>query len=152
MSKNWKIAIGIGVVAVGFMLLFALIGGSFILQTRAIPSMLHNPAITESQEETAVPWNDGMRGWRGPAGHFGPRGFSPFRFIGGFFRLAALGLLGWLLFRFLRGRSDSGGGVKARVLNDDAGDEVNSSAEAENLTVDDLLQAMKRLGVKKLEV
>ena len=60
MSKNWKIAIGITAVVVGFMLVLAMIGGGILLRTRSFPTMMDHPALTESQEETVAPWDHGM--------------------------------------------------------------------------------------------
>ena len=119
---------------------------------------MNYPTQTESQGEINQ-WDHSMRGHSGPISRFGSQDRTPFGIIGGLFRLATLGVLGLLLFRVLLRRSNGANSVKARVLNEDevengirVGDEINRTTNPDELSVDDLLHAMKRLGIKKLEL
>ena len=96
-------------------------------------------------------------GWDGPHGRF-----SPISFLGGIFRLLIFGLIGYLLLKKLKKRKNRDPEPVAKIIDEEdvgneirVGDEVSNNSAAidpDDMTVDDLLRAMKRLGIKKLEL
>ena len=109
----------------------------------------------------------------GPSGfsHFGQGSISSHGGFGALLRLATMGLLGYLIYRLWlrrkdRKQEDGGDGVAGGRIADDleneirVGDEVQGTRAAneagvtniDDLTEEDLLRAMKRLGIKKLEL
>ena len=184
MSKNEKILGAMAVVGLGFMLLMMMMGG-MIMHTRARMVYASRIAAQTAQSvpapesgESAAPESVDPKYYSHGYGHFGhdhslvgrgSRGLSPFGFIGGLFRLAALGFLGLLVLRLFRKRhhcrqetAESGGAKMVDDVEDEirVGDEIGQTAELDlddlphpdEMTVDDLVQAMKRLGIKKLEL
>ena len=100
----------------------------------------------------------------------GHHGFGPFGFIGGIFKLFFIGFMFMALMKMFRRRRYWHRRHHARKgekspddLTEDirVGDEINRAEAAseapdmpspEEMTVDDLVMAMKRLGIKKLEL
>jgi len=109
----------------------------------------------------------------GPSGfsHFGRGSISPFGGFGALLKLATMGLLGYLVYRLWQRRKDgkqeaagdaTGGGRIVDDLENEirVGEEVQGMRAAneagvtniDDLTEEDLLRAMKRLGIRKLEL
>ena len=156
-----KVIAGILVVLLGFTIL-----GGIARRGAAMRMMAYNQryaAQVESEEATDAATTQRFDRDHGHEFRGNGRFHSPFRFLSIIPRLLFLGLGGWLLYTFLRRRRDNQDGPSGKVL-DDLEDEItlnpdaNAAAEAEgpsatdDLTVEDLLQAMKRLGIRKLEL
>ncbi len=122
-------------------------------------------AATEARGETAAgdsAENAETNRYSHHGSHRHHRGHGP---LGGLLRLIALGLIIKLILGGLRKRrGHHRGDMKAEAPDDDladeirVGDEINRDEQpapavnTDDLTVDDLLHAMKRLGIKKLEL
>jgi len=184
MSKNTKIIGAVAVIGFGFILLMMMMGGmmmharaGMVYSSRMAAQTAESVPVPDGGE-SAVPENVDPKYFRDGMTRFGPdrsiivrdaRGITPFSIIGGLFRLAALGILGFMLLRFVRKRhhyrqqsSRSGGARVADEVEDEilVGDEIGQAngpdgddlLNPDEMTVDDLVQAMKRLGIKKLEL
>ncbi len=149
---------GIVAIALGVLLLLPMLGGvamrrQMIEHMRTV-EMGHPTAVTASElhEESSQRFDHHHADFRGHRGHGGP-----FHLIGGLIRLAALGAVAYLLYRFFQRRRN---GATSDNIEDDirVGDEIDDSPKAqgtpdpEEMSVDDLVVAMKRLGIKKLEL
>ena len=176
MSHEYRKIGGVALIAFGVLMLFSMVGAS-LARTRAYHARLAMAGAAAAQAGTEAEGtevgapsdaNYGPRSWHGahqrpgPGMGFAHRGHSPFMFIGGLFRLLALGIIAYFILRYMKKRKQRAPDPVAKVVHEDAveteirvGDEINNNVAAidpDEMTVDDLLQAMKRLGIKKLEL
>lgn len=176
MSRKWTTLGGIALIAFGILLLFSMVGASFA-RTRVFHSRMDYAQLQAVQQApaaddaaTSAPsdsyhstrnWHayHGRPGaaWSSPSARFGPLSF-----LGGILKLFLFGLIAFLLMKKLRKHKKGDPEPVAKVIDEDdiesgirVGDEVGSNPTAvdpDEMSVDDLVRAMKRLGIKKLEL
>jgi hypothetical protein len=176
MSRKWKTLGGIALIAFGVLLLFSMMGAraarsrAFYSHMAAVqvPAAQQVPSADDAPSNTPSDSYPTFNSWHGHPGRpgvgwDGPRGaYSPLSFLGGMFRLLLFGLIGILLLKKLRKHKNRDPEPVAKIVDEDdveneirVGDEVGNNPEAidpDDMTVDDLVRAMKRLGIKKLEL
>ena len=176
MSQEYKKIGGIALIAFGVLMLFSMMGAS-LARTRAYHTRM---AMAEAAAVQAAPAADAVesgtqnaptnaaKSWHGahhrpgPGMGFARGGHSPFLFIGGLFRMLALGIIAFFILRYLKVRKHKGRDPVAKIIDEDdvetdirVGDEIDNESGAidpDEMSVDDLVRAMKRLGIKKLEL
>ncbi len=152
-KKRRKNIFGIAIIALGVLLLLPMVGGMVMRRqlvervrtAEGIPSTI----LEQSENETRFDHHHGRF-----EAHRGRGGFG---LIGRLVRLAALGTAAYLLYRLFKRRHDD---TSAETIANDirVGDEINdrpadqTNVAPEDMSVDDLVAAMKRLGIKKLEL
>lgn len=169
MSQKFRVLLGIAAIWLGLMMFMGM--GR---RARMMHAYQHAEAAEYFEDKQA--FREAMRDQAGVEGdsaetahvhqhHHGRHHRGIFGLIGGLFRLALLGLFITFILTAIRKRRGSGKGqMKSQPADEDlsqeirVGDEINRDDEpatpvnTDDLTVDDLLHAMKRLGIKKLEL
>lgn len=141
--------LGLGIIALGLLLLLPMLRGA-VVRRQVFERVRTSEVATDTERAENEFRFDHQRG--DMRGHRGRGGFG---LLGGLIKLATFGAIGLLLFRWLQRRR---GGGSADNIEDDirVGDEIDDSPTAtvdpEEMSVDDLVAAMKRLGIKKLEL
>lgn len=169
MSRSFRTVIGFAAVFVG---LFMFMGSSLRMghsarfaerhaQFEAHADMLSDSAETTPSSTSSSVGSSPFEQANSQQAHRGHRGHHGFGVFGFLIRLALLGLLLKFIFGKIRQRRRGHSAMHAEASSDDiandirVGDEIDRDAppvSADDLTVDDLLHAMKRLGIKKLEL
>ncbi len=148
---------GLVAIALGVLLLLPMLGGvamrrQMIERVQTVETA-RSTSVTESELlENSQRFDHHHADFRGHRGRGGL-----FHLIGGLIKLAALGVAAYLLYRFFQQRRN---GTTSDNVEDDirVGDEIDDNPKAqatpdpEEMSVDDLVAAMKRLGIKKLEL
>ena len=172
MSKKFRVLTGFAAIAIGLMMFMGMAGRRHAMHAGGFA---HHAERYESAQAGAAERGDGdssaetnSRASARENAHFGHGRHMGHRggLIGGLLRLLVLGLILKLIIGGVRRRRGKGNGhmraESADDLNDEirVGDEIGQKEAAanatatspEDMTVDDLILAMKRLGIKKLEL
>ena len=167
MSRTFKTFIGFFAIAMGLLLFMGTMSRGRL--GRSAHSAHHHAAyearleqrLDSAENTTSTDFQEAHAD--AAATHRGQRGHrhGGFGLIGMLLRIAALGLILKFILGKVRRKHQGHGPIHAEASSDDlvddirVGDEINRDSppvDTDDLTVDDLLHAMKRLGIKKLEL